>query len=268
MIRINILLFLFGYLGCNTESAQTFVPCQNSGNLEGVVKFHNVNFQADTQATVRDFHFKVWYHDQAVIVENVVVMFDLLPDKTSKQAYIKPLSYVYYDYQNAKAQSYSIFDDEMKPDISFVLKATDLFTFDFIGRSKSTIDPVLNGQDTVINGVLFKRKLYEYVFDDWKQRAKNIYLLQKMKQPLPVHLNPGMDRKFFPYQVVKVDNYVNDELVRSFYMEIESLKLSSSEKKIFQSWEKNIRNEKSFSTYLQFRKFYAEKEYQKILKQE
>ena len=76
---------------------------------------------------------------------------------------------------------------------------------------------------------------------------------------MPVHLTPGFDPIFSPYRAYRVESFFNDKLVRIEYMDERSTKLNLNEKKIFETWKKNMESSIFSSTVLEFKKFYANK---------
>lgn len=246
------LLFFFTLATCDVDKVD------ESSKIEGSCRIHFQNLEVDTRFSVNDYNFGIWYNDDAIILESVVIMSDLIPDVTSDPAYQKILSFVYYDYIHSRAMAFSEFQHQLSPELSFTLKDSEFFYYDFMGKNKGKLDSTFEMSDTAIDGNIFKRRFSER-FNNVNERTRNIYYLKKEKRNIPVHLNAAMDRKFYPYRVYRVESYFNDKLVQVSYQEIISARLSSNEKKIFETWKRKLDSSDFSFSFLDFKKYYSGK---------
>ncbi|MEO5967438.1 MAG: hypothetical protein ABIP68_06910 [Ferruginibacter sp.] len=210
-------------------------------NKEGLVSFHSKNYSVDNSNNVDDYNFNVWYSDSYIIIQFVYISFDFLPDSNSKSPSLETLKYVYVNLKNLHCQDYRTFDDSEHPLTNYKLKKGEIIQRDFFSEDEY-ISPIYNSPnvklfDTVIKNIRFKRFLFkgENVEPSWQ---RIIYLTKKLPQNI-IHLDWKLDRKYFPFKIMRFNDYTNGNISNSSYYDEIKIKLSDSEKAVFKQWKLN-----------------------------
>lgn len=117
-----IISLMILYSSCSSQK----IPKQFSA--QGAVTYHWIAEFINTNQQVKDYTFKIWYLDSAVIMEFVRDEFDFDEKKT---ATLNVWKYVYLDLTNLLCQSYSKFDTTALVEKNFKLKSEETLQWRF-----------------------------------------------------------------------------------------------------------------------------------------
>lgn len=210
-------------------------------NTEGLLRFHSINYSIDKSNSVYDYNFNVWYLDSSIIIQFVYISLDFMPDSNSKSPSLETLKYVYVNLKNLSCQDYRTFGASEHPLTNYKLKKGEIIQRDFFSEDEY-ISPIYHSpniklSDTVIQNVSFKRFLFKEEDSDpsWQ---RIIYLTKKFPQNI-IHLDWKLDKKYYPFKIMRFNDYTNGNISNSSYYDEIKIKLSDSEKAIFKQWKLN-----------------------------
>jgi len=213
---------------------------------QGVIRTHFILSEYNPGEDVNDYTFRIWYLDSVVVIEYAAVEFDFfIPIDKRPPAKLKTQKYVYMDVRTGMCQDYLKLDPEEKPILSYKVKPSDPFWWNFYLMDSTFLHnavPTFHLPDTTIGGINYKRAPVEN--KDGKDIEKAVYYLNGNYHNLFIQLSPYFDKKNPGYKVERIDFWMNDKLFSTSYIEQLATGLSDTEMDIFKRWTENAKNSK------------------------
>lgn len=212
---------------------------------QGIVSWHVyfINVEDSTQLPFNNLESKIWFKDSCVIFEMKELR--MTENTTSKGSVVKRsfdlFKYSYLDLRTMKCQDYSNFSDTAMPFNNYQLEQGESPSVVFYANKRKIeiSDSSINMTDTTIQNKVLKRIKMVHIYDSTSYEY--VYYIDCNIKKNIFHINISIDEMFPGCQVIKSESRanLNTNLKNIFEFNMLKQKLSSTEAKIFDKWQRN-----------------------------